>query len=1309
MTRSDPQAIEQALRQANLDKTGAEEWAWMRERWPEVSEDALDDLRRDRQRHRARLRKRAAAHQRYLSRLAQMRHDPVELENFRQAHREAQSRYHDRHKDTINAKARARRSARNKVNIDTPSNTAPTNPPPVVANTQLTAPNASQANTTSHASLSATLTVSTASPLVQANADKPLNILTTSEVVAATASSSSDGQSITTGSAPISSSNGQSSTDSATIPLQQHSSASGSSNSSTTNPSSTPAANDDDDDEEIDGETHQGVGHPSSFSEEQLKYMEDHLVQFMSYPSRSNERSEFWPAFFPPFLEFFPLADFNLPPSNTAPLRPLTPQALAALTVDDRRKYKRKLKYRERTPEERYKDMVKSHFRWRAGRYTRKGSSKGINQVLESFNKADGPPRKRQLSQFVMTHPKYRERVREESVESGRDDVLACRRTAAETIIAKMSEEERQEMEDAVNEEHARALAEWSESTGKPAGKGAKKGAAKGAAVSADSSSESANKNTEPTQDSLADQLKAQEGFGATMKDLLNHLREKTGLSFVLMAGQSLDGKDQFRSVIIESCPEGNRSLEHFDFNSFRDFGKTFHKWLREIYFQNNGGLSSDVRDLIGRDVDDSTLTVQQIEQPQQSSEATSQSTTNSRAKSKPKARSKSKGKTQKGRKSDLGDISDSSEDGGKDQHTGADGEEYVPGSGERLRESDDVEMERPSPSTPVNPGAEDLPDVEIGSAEFEALPYEVKRALNMRRNKDFLANLTKELDLPEFITKSAKAKGQPPRPRAKRTKSTTHEPLRKSSRIKPNVDYQEPTLEDPVEEEAENVRGISSSAGPTMDWRSQLLEARELFIADKMEVKEMTDLVEKLTPQGSKARTDWVAHVSALSEASLDMDPLNTTWPEPPTTDLPVSVSSKPLTEDVSVTSPTPATTPTPASTPNTRALLLRARQLYIDSDEGVTELKKEVERLTAAGSASREMWVQHISALIDARRSRDGLHPQDEWPKPPEDDGDVDAGSGDHPVNSPATSVIPLHVEDVEMVGILSKASSEESGASAEQVLPSLTSAESPPSDRDASVVPSEALQLASREICALDGEVEVPVAKSTYAIEGISNEALRRMAQIFLASKHTREWKSVVYLWLEVQNAWEKKGWTDGNASTRDRPDGFITFGKAGRNRPGGLVTPGDASLANLREVWPTWWRNAQPEWRIQPDGTLQGREGDWSGLRLASSRGFMMFLLGLRWWYDLEVSQAEDMQADLELNLQQEGWNGAVKSTYNVLLALLEDAGGKDALGVLQEIMGDASTASSPEDALSQSLKRQIIDDVASGGRKRARKE
>ncbi|KAK7026669.1 hypothetical protein VNI00_015542 [Paramarasmius palmivorus] len=480
MTRSDPQSIERALRKANLDKTDAEEWTWMRQRWPDISDGVLEDLRQDRQRNRTILCKRAAAHHRYVknwdalkakaslqhqSRLVLLRHDPVELERFRQAHREAQSRYHNRHKDTINAKARSRRCARKKVDAefevevspmiahaktlfllypssywivqqrasmedsqsaaklgslttapngisatvsnsstDTPLNTAVASPSPVVVASTTAVDSSEAPSRASQSKGSSPVTKGGASPVDPASNGLPNatptgpspiqdNVTLASNVSETTtnvppANAASNGQLNTTplGLSPVEG-NATSPVKTSTEALPNNPASNSQPPSSDTAPSNVPSnaslmpVDQDEDEEEFNGGS-PGVGHPSNFSGDQLEYMEEHLAQFMSYPARSNEQSEFWPAFFPPFLEFFPLANFNLPPSNATPLETYTPDAFAALTVDEQRTYKRKLKYRERTPEERYKDMVKSYFRWRAGHYTRKGTTKGINRVL---------------------------------------------------------------------------------------------------------------------------------------------------------------------------------------------------------------------------------------------------------------------------------------------------------------------------------------------------------------------------------------------------------------------------------------------------------------------------------------------------------------------------------------------------------------------------------------------------------------------------------------------------------------------------------------------------------------------------------------------------------------------------------------------------------------------------------------------------------------------------------------------------------------------------------------------------------------
>ncbi|KAK7022820.1 hypothetical protein VNI00_016947 [Paramarasmius palmivorus] len=1143
-------------------------------------------------------------------------------------------------------------------------------------------------------------------------------------------------------------------------PQDQQPGPSGSSQATSSTPISAPeqsiAASDDgqhDDDDDVS----RGVGNPGNFSGDRLAYMEEHLAQFLSYPARSEDRSDFWPQFFPTFLELFPFSTFTLPPSNPPPIPEYTPDQFAALTADERRSYRKKKKWRMRTPEERYKDTVKQWFRWRASRYVRKGSRKGISNVLAAFNRAEHAPRKRQVPNFVMSHPKYRARVSAMSTETDNHEILSCRRAAAETLYDQLTEEERQQIQEEIEAEHVKALEAWNERDG---GKAEKE---KGKDDNED--------GEEPKEEELMRaQERAQEGFGVTMQELLNHLQAQTGLSFVLFAGQSLDGQDLFRSVTVQSYPEGNRGVQHFDFQSFREYAKVFHKWLREIYFRNHGSLSAETLDLIGRDVADSTVPVP-LDQRENDHEP--QPGNKGKGKAEPK---KKKGSTKK-------------------KNPSADENEN--------RASTEVR----EPEVIVN-GQKGSPTV-VDDPQSQKLSYEEQRERNIKHHREQLEQLKKSLNLPSFLTGVECNKGgknkQPSRSRGKKRKQVetndeaeadpdaegvgpASQPTRKSKRSRKVVNYQEA----PVEDEPTG-NAISQSQEP--EWRSQLLAERLRFIEDKGDVKDLVDLVLKTTPEDSDARKLWIKHASDLSEAWRERDPLNPSqWPEPPSVDLPTPTTSNtlppaPLTAPSTSTSTHVASTPGP-STPNpssstasisssqlpfenpstsittdvdssapslpspsststlsaseniaptsttgpiaiaanpitsqspsamvtstlddftppsesdgreastqpagkestnvdARTELLRARHSYLSGEGsegiGVKEFMTLVDRLTAPESRSREQWTQHVDSLVIARRSRDGLQDSDHWPEPPADD--VPTSNGLSPPLPPTHSPQRAHSSpDITM----------------NEELSLMQTSKSPSPSPLPAGAPSEQSHVVSgtnstEDACTTD--VEIPGTTFTYAVQGIKDEQVRRSAEILLAKEHTQEWKSLVFLWLRVQSAWAKHGISGGIAPVRDRPFGFTEFGRTGRNRPGGLDVPEQSSLANLREVWPTWWKSSQPDGRVLSNGEIGGRVTDWSDLKLPGHRGFFMFLLGLRWWFDLEKQEAAGDHNTLGANLQAKGWNAATKSVYNTLLALLDDAGGENAVSELKDLLDELSVPAS--DKMIHTLKRQAVEEL-----------
>ncbi|EEB91938.1 hypothetical protein MPER_09629, partial [Moniliophthora perniciosa FA553] len=213
---------------------------------------------------------------------------------------------------------------------------------------------------------------------------------------------------------------------------------------------------------------------------------------------------------------------------------------------------------------------------------------------------------------------------------------------------------------------------------------------------------------------------------------------------------------------------------------------------------------------------------------------------------------------------------------------------------------------------------------------------------------------------------------------------------------------------------------------------------------------------------------------------------------------------------------------------------------------------------------------------------------------------------------------------------------------------ITPSLQAMPQPPSPQPLSSPPTDGeleipLQPPSPQPLSsppIIGELEVPPIRFKFALEGIKDKTLRRHTEILLATHHTPEWESLVFLWIQVESTWAKIGITGGTVSTNGRLEGFSEFTRVRHNRPGGLNTPCEASLENLRTVWPSWWRQGQPAWRLQEDGKIVDQEGDWTDLSITCTEGFVMFMIGLRWWFDLEVQSAASKE-ELNGNLQHEG--------------------------------------------------------------------
>ncbi|KAL0563017.1 hypothetical protein V5O48_019061 [Marasmius crinis-equi] len=138
------------------------------------------------------------------------------------------------------------------------------------------------------------------------------------------------------------------------------------------------------------------------------------------------------------------------------------------------------------------------------------------------------------------------------------------------------------------------------------------------------------------------------------------------------------------------------------------------------------------------------------------------------------------------------------------------------------------------------------------------------------------------------------------------------------------------------------------------------------------------------------------------------------------------------------------------------------------------------------------------------------------------------------------------------------------------------------------------------------------------------------------------------AVVYKWMEVEAVLKESGVKDVKTSTSNRPKPFTTWFKNGRlgdrlGKAGSLDTPATAQLQEFRDSWWIWFDKNMPEWMLRIDGkVVPGGEGDWEDCEMPGKDGMVLFVVGLKWWYDL--AGKEDEQGD---------WEQAAKAVYNCL--------------------------------------------------------
>ncbi|EEB93364.1 hypothetical protein MPER_07988 [Moniliophthora perniciosa FA553] len=182
------------------------------------------------------------------------------------------------------------------------------------------------------------------------------------------------------------------------------------------------------------------------------------------------------------------------------------------MTSEERKAHLKKVATRESTPEQRLAKAVKGFLFWRQGNLKKKEGELELSKLFQDL-RDQPPPRKRQLTHFLMTHPDYKGIIKDTSTESCTRDRLKCRKEAAKTLIKELEAEGKLDgiVQDR-DQEHADAMEVW--------------------------------KSREQEQ---VDSYRA--SIGNVVQPILNRLQEETGLHFVLLGGEDVDGKGTFNAM----------------------------------------------------------------------------------------------------------------------------------------------------------------------------------------------------------------------------------------------------------------------------------------------------------------------------------------------------------------------------------------------------------------------------------------------------------------------------------------------------------------------------------------------------------------------------------------------------------------------------------------------------------------------------------------------------------------------------------------------------------------------------------------
>ncbi|KAK7021996.1 hypothetical protein VNI00_017098 [Paramarasmius palmivorus] len=299
------------------------------------------------------------------------------------------------------------------------------------------------------------------------------------------------------------------------------------------------------------------VGNPGNFDGKPLEFLQEELKVYKKLKPRSRARSQFFVNNYAKFTEKFP--DFRLPSKKSSPPpAELTAEERAKMTESECKEwdksYKRKMEMRDRTEEQCLRDALKAWFQWHGGDVRAKDRV-SVGRFLQQVKVNDRAPKKKQIPQVVMSHPDYRDVIKNLSEETGKFDRLTKCTEAATAFLKTLTDDQRKVLEEDINAQYLAAKSRWD--------------------VRKEGSDEDKHRfNQEQYRKSL----------GRIVQPFLDGLRDVTGLDVGLLIGEDVDGQGNWDGAIYSAQADEAPKLADFDPEKLdANFVNFFYRWLQHL------------------------------------------------------------------------------------------------------------------------------------------------------------------------------------------------------------------------------------------------------------------------------------------------------------------------------------------------------------------------------------------------------------------------------------------------------------------------------------------------------------------------------------------------------------------------------------------------------------------------------------------------------------------------------------------------------------------------------------------------------